>query len=288
MPYLYLVISAFCICTTGLFGGLYNQKTEGKKDPAHLYNLLILLTVLVGWWVMLLCNFSFDIKVLPYSIGFGVCYALASGCTIFALRTGPITLTSLFLQMSLIAVTIWGLFFWNGKITPLVIIGLVLVVVAITLCLWKGNKDEKGVSLKWLLFAFLAFAGNAGCTIIQRTEQIVFEKQHSEMLMAFSMLIAFAACLVLYLKSDKTDSVVIIKKGGIFPVLAAVFNIVLNLCVIALGNSELSPSLVYPTLAIGGLGLTTLFSVLLFKEKLKWWQWIGFGIGVVAIAILSI
>ena len=288
MPYLYLVIATFCVCTTGLFGGLYNQKTEGKRDPAPLYNLLIIAVVLIGWWVMYFCNFSFEVKVFPYAVGFGVCYAVASIFTMLALRTGPITLTSLFLQMSLIAVTIWGLFFWNGKTTPLVIVGLILVVVAITLCLWKGNKEEKGFSLKWLLYAFLAFATNAGCTIIQRTEQIVFQEQHVVMMMAFSMIIAFATCLVLYLKGDKTDSVAIIKKGGIYPVLTAAFNIVLNVCVIALGNSVLSPSLVYPTLAIGGLGLTTLFSVFLFKEKLKWWQWVGFGVGVVAIAILSI
>ena len=288
MPYLYLVIASFCTCTSSLFGGLYNQKTEGKKDPSPFYSLLLNVTVLIGWWILFFCNFSFDIKVLPYALGFGACYALASICTILALRTGPIALTSLFLQMSLICVSIWGFFFWDAQLTPLVVVGLLLVVVAVTLCLFKGKKEEKGFSMKWLLFAFLVFIGNAGCTIIQRTEQMVFQEQHGEMMMAFAMLVAVAACLTFYIKSDKTDSVAIVKKAGAFPVLSALFNILLNICVITLGNSELSPSLVYPTLAIGGLGLTTLFSLFLFKEKLKWWQWLGFGIGVVAVTILSI
>ena len=32
----------------------------------------------------------------------------------------------------------------------------------------------------------------------------------------------------------------------------------------------------------------SLFSFVVFKEKLKWWQWVGIAIGVVAVVMLSI
>ena len=61
-------------------------------------------------------------------------------------------------------------------------------------------------------------------------------------------------------------------KGNIaFPVAAGVTNVLLNLAVIILATSELSPSLIYPVLAVGGLAVTMLFSIFAFKEKLKWW-----------------
>jgi drug/metabolite transporter (DMT)-like permease len=101
------------MCTSSVFGSFYNLKAQGKKDPAPLYNMLQLAVVFLGWLILFITDFSFDIKVIPYAIGFGCCYAIAAICTILALRTGPITLSSLFLQMSLIAVTIWGFFFWD-------------------------------------------------------------------------------------------------------------------------------------------------------------------------------
>jgi drug/metabolite transporter (DMT)-like permease len=55
-----------------------------------------------------------------------------------------------------------------------------------------------------------------------------------------------------------------------------------------LATSELSPSLIYPVVAIGGLMLTTVFSAFVFKEKMHWWQWVGVLIGSVAVGILSI
>ena len=69
---------------------------------------------------------------------------------------------------------------------------------------------------------------------------------------------------------------------------AGVSNAVLNLLVIALASSSLSPSLIYPVIAVGGLTITTLCSALLFREKLHWRQWLGVFIGIAAVTVLSI
>ena len=36
------------------------------------------------------------------------------------------------------------------------------------------------------------------------------------------------------------------------------------------------------------LSVTTVFSVLIFKEKMKWWRWCGVAVGAVAVVLLSI
>ena len=72
--------------------------------------------------------------------------------------------------------------------------------------------------------------------------------------------------------------------------IAGVGNLLLNMLIILLARypKETPPSIIYPTLAIGALSITGICSLLIFKEKLKVSQWIGIGIGAVAVALLSI
>jgi drug/metabolite transporter (DMT)-like permease len=62
----------------------------------------------------------------------------------------------------------------------------------------------------------------------------------------------------------------------------------LNYFVILLAATSLSPSLIYPVIGVGSLAVVIMFSLFAFKEKLKWWQWLGLGIGAVATLLLSI
>ncbi|MBQ8320432.1 MAG: EamA family transporter [Clostridia bacterium] len=291
MPYVYLILSVFCMSTSSIFAAFYNQKTVDKKDASPLYSLIVLCTVCLGWWILFLADgFVFEPGVLLYSLGFGACYAICNFCTILALKSGPVAITSLFLQFSLILVTLWGFIFWNAQVTPLVIVGLLLVITSIFLCLYKGKeqKEQKGFSWKWLFFAVMTCVLNAGCTIIQRSQQAVYDGAHGNMLMAFAMILGLALGLFNYLRSNKSDSKTIVKSSWYFPVLKGAFNVLLNVCVMRLATSSLSSSMIYPVLAVGGLSITTLFSVLVFKERLKWWQWIGILVGAVAVALLSI
>ena len=69
---------------------------------------------------------------------------------------------------------------------------------------------------------------------------------------------------------------------------AGVSNFGLNVFVILLAGTTLSPAIIYPVVGVGGLMLTTLFGVVVLREKLKWWQWIGLLIGAGAILLLSL
>ena len=90
------------------------------------------------------------------------------------------------------------------------------------------------------------------------------------------------------MKSERSDSKMILKKSWFFPVLAGGLNGILNLLVILLATSTLSPSLIYPVIGVGSLGVTTIFSTVIFKEKMHWWQWVGVAVGAIAVVLLSI
>ena len=167
--------------------------------------------------------------------------------------------------------------------------GIVLSTASIVLCLYEGkNKDGQKISFKWLFWAAMAFLGNAGCTIAQKTQQMVFNGKYASGLMMYGLLVSVLVNLVFWLRSDTSDGKRMFKKFGFYPVGAGMSNFGLNVFVILLAGTTLSPAIIYPVIGVGGLMLTTLFGVVVLREKLKWWQWIGLLIGAGAILLLSL
>ncbi len=287
MVYFYLVAATSCIAMTSIFGAYYNRKNE-KENASALYSFVQICSVFIGWLILYLIDFSFEIKVLPYALAFGAGYTLAMVGMIKALDNGSVALTSLIMQLSLIGTTIWGFFFWDTKVTLLVVVGLILVVAALVLCLYDGNEKAGKSNKRWLLYVTVMFFGNACCTIIQKTQQIRFDGEHGNQMMCFATLFAFLICCVRFARSEKGNVGKILKRSAHFPVLSGVCNVLNNLFVILMAVSTLSPSLIYPVLSIGGLMITMLFSLFAFKEKMRPWQWFGIVLGCIAVALLSI
>ncbi|MBQ9756287.1 MAG: EamA family transporter [Clostridia bacterium] len=291
MPYLFLTVSVFCMASSSVCGGYFNRHTSHLKDQTPLFNFSRSIFTFLCWCLFFLFNFSFDVKVLPYALLMGVGFSITIIANIKALKAGSVALTSLMLQSSLIFVTIWGLIFWGAPLTITTIVGLVLVAVSLSLCvLPPKNKTDKNktVSLKWVFWATLTLCANAFCTILQREQQTAFDGKHGSLLMVITLFISSVVCGVIFAKSDKSQSLIVFKKEWFFPASAGVMNFLLNLFIILLATSSLSPSVIYPVIAVGGLIVSMLFSLFAFKEKLNWWQWLGFGIGAVAIALINL
>lgn len=289
MQYLYLIMSIFCSASTKIIASLFNRKNAKRTGVSPIYNLYLMLSVSTCWLIMFMTDRTYDLSVLPYAFLFSLFYTIYSIGIINAMKLGSVMLTSLFLQLSMILVSIWGFFFWNAQFTWTIGIGLVLAVIALWLCLNNGSsKDAVKINFKWIRYVFLLVIGNAGCSVIQRTQQINFSGKYGNFLMLVATGISTLVCLVLYLRSDRQDSAVITRSSWYLPVLAGVLNALLNLSLILMATSDLSPSLIYPVLAIGSLIIITILSLLVFKEKMRWWQWLGVLSGIAATGILSI
>jgi len=288
MPYFYLIISVLTSASSTIFGKIYNNRSIEKKDASAFYNFIQFAVVFVCWCVLYAFDFSFDFSVLWYSLLFAFCYATCYIGLINALKYGSASLTSLFTGSSLIVTTIWGFVFWGAKITPLVIIGIVLTILSICLCLYTGEKEEKKISWRWLVFEAMAFFGKAGCSIVQRTQQLSFNGAQGNMLMTFATFFSLVVYFIIYWRSDRKDSKSLLKETWYLPTLAGACNFLLNLFVMLMAMTTLSPSLIYPVIGGGSLMVVTVFSLFGFHEKLRWWQWIGLLFGTTAIVFLSI
>ena len=288
MPYLYLILATLGVASTNIVAGFYNRKNANEKNTASIYTLLVQAIIFLCWLIMFIFDRSYDLAVLPYAFIFALSFAMCMIGNIYALKVGPVVLTSLVLQLSLVGVTAWGFIFWDTKFTWLTAVGLVLIVISLWLCLYKGKTDDKKISWKWIVFALMAFVGNAGASITQRTQQTAFKGQYGNFLMVVATGIATIICFVSYLYSEKGDTKKLVKTSWYYPAAGGVMNVMLNVCVILLATSTLSPSIIYPVLAVGGLIIVTVFSKYVFKEDMRCWQWVGVLVGTVAVGILSV
>ena len=286
MDYLYLTFAVLLVAGTNILGKLYNRKNAMRAGAATLYTFILVAAAFIFWLVAFIFNPGYDMSVLPYAAIFSLCYVLANAGLVCALKHGPVTLTSLFGKMSLILVAVWGFFFWNEGLTPLSCIGLILCAISIFLCLYRG-REGVGVNIRWIFYVFLVLFGNAGCSIIQKTQQMNFSGQYGTFMMLVSTGAATLICGVAYILCRKEQSREAFKTWYM-PTFAGLMSAGMNLLVIILATSSLSASLIYPTLASGGLIVVCIFGIFIFKEKMSPRGFIGVALGLIATAILSL
>lgn len=291
MAYVYLALATFFSALLSIMGALFNKKNHAYKNFSMLYNFLLISCASIGWGILYATDFSFDVRVLPYSIGYSIGYAMALIGLFKALECGPVSLTSLLKSLSMITVSVWGFFFWDTPLTVYVAIGLSLVVISLLFCFIqrKGDK-EKRISLRWFIFTLILFVGNGGSLVVQKYQQIAFGGAHKNMLMFFATAIAAIICLVFYLSGRKKTVFPLkaLKKTWWIPAVTGFGSTLLNLFILLMNDQNLSPSVIYPVMAVGAIIITTLFSVLAYKERLRRAQWIGLFVGMLALVFLNL
>jgi drug/metabolite transporter (DMT)-like permease len=292
--YLLLVFNLFIKTAMTLFCKFYSKNTEQVKGASSLFNLIQIVVILFTWGILYFADYSFEASVLWYALLFGVLYFLGNIGYMLAIKNGPLFLSNLFLNLSSVSLVVWGFFFWGAKVNALVIIALIMVVLSVFLCMYKKKEkqdpDEKRekITLKWIVYMIMAFVGNAGVGIVSRTQQMVYNGQHGNMLMFYGTMIAVIVSVVDFIRVDKADFAKIEKKQSAYPVLAGVTNFIVNLLGLYFVSTPLSTNIIYPVLGVGCLMLVTIASKFIFKEKMAKVQWAGVIVGAVAIALLSI
>jgi len=285
--YLFLTMAFSALITVG--SRFYNQKNKNVENVTALYSLMTSSFCALGWLVLWAADFSFDLKVLPYSIFYGLCYCFFTIGMLGAIRNGSTSLTALIKQVALVGVSFWGFFFWETKFTAFSLYGIVLLLISLALCLLTKEKKKDSHNLaKWLFYCVLIAVGNAGCSIIQRYQQMNFNYQHKNMFMLFSLLFATLFCLLFALREEKSNWTKTIRSSWLFPALAGASSACSNVFTLILVKNNMSPVILYPGIAVGGLILTTLIAVLFFREKLRCRQWVGLGIGCIALILLNL
>jgi len=242
---------------------------------------------------------SYNPVTLLCGIGFGVCYALCTMFDLMALKIGPVSLTAMFLNFSLVMPVLFGIFFYKEYPSYLFYIAFVILMASILLITLKksdGETKEASVNPKWFLYATLALLLNGGCCTIQTFHQRYWQGKGMEghcksefMLYAMIFVILFCAVgtfITMNKGWERKERIDTVKNSAIYGGVTGLLNGALNLCTM-IAVLHFDAKIVFPIMCGGALIVTILMSLILFKEKMTVKQWIGVGLGAVAIVLLN-
>lgn len=260
------------------------QYTLREKSPnVLLFSALTSLIALFFFLITSRFNLQFDARLVPYALGFAVCYASAWAGTVFALRFGSMALSTLIISCSLIFPTTYGLILGEAA-TPTVLTGIFLILAAIVLVNLKSGGKEK-FSLKWFLCTMVAFVGNGVCSIMQNMQKRALGESftHEFMIIALSasfILLLIAACLTS--KSVGKDFRACLPYASANGVANALVNFLMMTMIGNIPNTVL-----YPSVSALNMLLAFLLAFIAYKERFSLLQYVGYALGAVSVVLLN-
>ncbi len=286
MQYILLLAIIVCITLQTVGQKHYNIKTSDRGIFA--YGSLTALGAALVFLISSGFDLHFSPEILPYSIAFGISYGVSMVFIVLAFRHGPVALTNLINDYSLIIPTFYGIIFLGDVPSIYFWAGLALLMISLFFVNFR-KKGEDPVSLRWIIFAAFTFVGNGMCS----TVQTVFVKSLGEDLKNEFMILAlgifFAIMTVLSLIFERDVHKEVLRRGSVYAFGSGVFNGGLNLLVILLVASGLiNVSVMFPIISAGGMIAAFLLSMLVYKEKMTSLQKVGFFIGVGAVILLNL
>lgn len=282
MSIFYLVSIILGVSFQNIIKKPYTDKTKGKG--VYFFSFLTSFAAMI-FFIATSGGLNFDIKLLPYSFLFALSYATATVCSVYAIATGSLSLTTLIISYSLMLPTFYGLIFLKESIGKGFIIGLILL--SISLVLINQKSAESSFSIKWIIFVLLAFIGNGMCSVVQKMQQVAFSGNNKNefMILALAFVVIFLS--IFLFKTERKEIKSFAKAGWHLAIICGILNGIVNLFVMIL-SGMISVSVMFPLISAGGIIITYIVSKFFYKEKLTKSQFIGFLIGIVSIVFLNI
>lgn len=279
----YLLLATSVMLGTGK--NMVSKYTGDKfSGLANLFKTNII-TSLIAIIVFGIQGLNTDIFKTPLALLFAFLYGIFTMFSqmffIKAVEYSAAAVCSLIYSMGFILPTLFSVIAFSEDFGILKIIGLLLILGCFLLV---GNV--KGGNTKKLYFAFLAMASSGAIGIIQKLiakAPVKFET-NEYLTLAFTVML-ICSVLGLIISKDKgarlnTRFITTASAMGICVAFANSINLLL---------AGKMPGVVFFTCVNGGtIILSSVFSRILFKERLKRLQLLGIGIGILAIILLVI
>lgn len=282
------LLAALCVSVTRKH---CMDKTLGKKSIIYFYNSICFGTAAIA----LATTGGFatvSLFTIVLAVLFGIVTALAGISQSEALTCGPMSYTSVICSFATLISAMSGVLFYDEKVGFTHIVGIILMLVSFAFAAEKG-ENQKSANIKWLLLCITALVSVGLIGLLQKIHQ---ESEFKAELNAF-LVIAFgvstAICLALAftfrIKEKKADnSLKAFEKSiiyiAIFAGMCSATNNRINLYL----SGEMDSAVFFPIVNAGGLVLSILAAVLVFRERLSKKKMMGLILGILSVVVLYI
>lgn len=253
------------------------KKELTTNDHVYRFNIIAYAVCIVLFGIALIGG-SLSLFTVLLGLLFGTVTALSNLYKMRSLSAGPMHITLLITTSSMIIPTMSGIFFGEDFSIP----KLILVVVLIGF-LYLSLDDKKGdvkANRRWLFFCALAFLFQGSIGVLQKVHQ---SSPHKEEANGF-LLIAFI-CSLIYSRIRAKKSFAELqftKKHVLLAVVCGLCTYYMNFLNLKLSGA-LPSQLFFPLVNGSAIVLSSLMSVLLFKERLSRRQLVGLCGGILSL-----
>ena len=285
MNYVLLAIVTICCSVQQIFKKAYNVKKVGN---VFVFSAASAFTAMIFFVISSKGVFTIlPPKVLPYSICFAMAYCLSTTTSMIAIKLGPLSISSLITSYSLIIPTFYGFIILEEPLKLWLMFGIILLLISLFFINREKQGEEKKITFKWCIFAFLSFIGNGMLSIIQKAHQTEFDGMYKNEFMIIALLITSLVLVIIAIIYDREKAFTGLKKGFWLYTGCGVANGIVNLLVLIL-SGKMPASVMFPVISAGGVLMAAFVSVFIYKEFLSKTQWLGLMIGTVSIVLLNI
>lgn len=225
------------------------------------------------------------------SVVFGIVFVASVFTYMRAIETGPLALSSLVFSFGLLVPILAGAALWNERLSFLQGAALLLLLFTFYLGAGAAGSQSKKVNVKWLAYSVLSLLGNGMLmTLLKAHQSALPGMETSEFLVLASGTAAILSLAVFIVRRVKFNETVPHLKSGRFALLvlgAGVTTGIGNLISLTL-TGRVPTYIQFPFINGGIVFLSSLFSVLLFKEKMTRRAWIGMALGLVALVVICL
>ena len=287
-----IFVFALCLCTYSI-QGIIPKFYQAKNDKINTFIFSSIVAIVAGAIFLIKIfidgnGFNYSVGAMAFSIIYAVCYAMCFIFQVLAFKYGPLSLTALFLQLSLIIPVCYGLFFLKESLS---IFGYIAIgILLLSMLFLNLQKDKKNFSIKWIIFVLLACFGNGVCSITQKEIQVKYSGLYKNEYMIVGLLIASVImfiCGIIYARQQGTKLLSDINKAGFYSIACGFCNGITSLLILIIVGYS-SASWFYPMLAGCGIVFSFVISYFLFKEKISKTQIVGYVLGLIAVVLLNI
>lgn len=284
MPILNVIIATVASTAQGAFKKYLNVRCQKCE-----FTVSTMITFFAFIFFLIFSDkITFSRDFLPYCGVYAVCYACAAVTFVLAIACGSLAMTQLILSYCCVIPMIYSLM--CGETLGIVqIIGIILLFLSLMVTYYRKSKPGEGktASAKWIFYIVLLFLSNGFCGVISRMQQLRFGGVYDRSFMLVSLGLAVILLAVAAILREGSRMVGAIKEGvwlsagcGASNGLANFFNLI---CLATIPNA-----VYYPVKSAADLLLAAAMSVFLFKEKLRPAQYVGVGLGALALIFINI
>lgn len=291
MGALYIGIILCCRVAQHLFNKRSSMMVKGIHETLRFSGVRMCVSALLAFGLIILGGggMKLDAVTVILSVISGITLSSSTFFSLYAMKTGMVSLVSLFGTAGMIIPCLAGVFLFNTPIGPMQWVGFGLFLVASYLMIMGSKATVKGFSVKTLMM-LIAVMLSEGITMLSQqmfTQYVPDGNVSVFSFLSFGILgVAILTALTVLKGKDKVDMKPLPKQLLLYGVILAVAVLIINQLA-TLATAIVPPVILFTFINGGSTVIAAIVAAVVYKEKLTLRSVLGITLGILSFVIIK-